>query len=337
MIIDLQKFIAQERPCWTELEKSVDILERDLTAEMNFEQIKRFHYLYGRTAADLAKLTTFSSEPELRRYLESLVARAYGQLHENTGRRARPQPLKWFLTDFPRAFRRHFAAFVLSTLLFISGSLFGGLAMFFDAEAKPVLMPFDHLMQTPAERVASEEKVRSKDRLAGQKSSFSSFLISNNTRVSILTLAMGVTWGVGTTILLFSNGIMLGAVCVDYVMAGQSLFLAGWLLPHGSVEIPSILIAGQGGLILAHAIIGYGNPLNISARLRQILPDLTLLIYGVAVLLIWAGIIEAFFSQYHQPVLPYWVKITFGTVQLGLLTLFLAKSGREPKDGGVKP
>jgi hypothetical protein len=33
-------------------------------------------------------------------------------------------------------------------------------------------------------------------------------------------------------------------------------------------------------------------------------------------------------SQYHEPVIPYEVKIGFGTVELILLVLFLAKSGK---------
>ena len=336
MIIDIEKFITQERSYWSELEKSLEGLETDFGAQLSLSEIKRFHYLYGRTASDLARLTTFSTEPNLRRYLESLVARAYGQLHESRGRQVRFKPLQWFFTDFPQTFRRHWIAFVMSTALLLGGSLFGGLSMRFDPEAKSTLMPFDHLMQTPAERGASEQKPQHADRLAGRKSSFSSFLITNNTRVSILTLALGVTCGIGTAILLFSNGVMLGAVCVDYIVGGQSVFLAGWLLPHGSIEIPSILIAGQGGFILAHALIGYGSSLSMTSRLRAILPDLTNLIFGVAVLLIWAGIIEAFFSQYHEPVIPYWVKITFGSIQLLLLTLFLMRSGVAPTSSGAK-
>ena len=45
-------------------------------------------------------------------------------------------------------------------------------------------------------------------------------------------------------------------------------------------------------------------------------------------MLVWAGIIEAFLSQYHQPVIPYMAKIIFGCVELVLLILFLARSGR---------
>ena len=50
-------------------------------------------------------------------------------------------------------------------------------------------------------------------------------------------------------------------------------------------------------------------------------------IFGVALLLVWAGFVEAFLSQYHEPVMPYSVKIAFGLVELVLLSLFLAKSG----------
>jgi hypothetical protein len=66
--------------------------------------------------------------------------------------------------------------------------------------------------------------------------------------------------------------------------------------------------------------------------LRAVAPDLVTLIFGVALMLVWAGIVEAFFSQYHEPVLPYWVKIAFGSVELLLLVLYLSRAGRLPAD-----
>jgi hypothetical protein len=48
-------------------------------------------------------------------------------------------------------------------------------------------------------------------------------------------------------------------------------------------------------------------------------------------MLTWAGVIEAFFSQYHEPVLPYAVKIGFGTLEVLMLVLFLSRSGRRAK------
>ena len=89
MIIDLEKFSALERPAWQELERLLDRIENDALFRMNLEQARRFHYLYERASADLAKLITFSAEPELRRYLENLVARAYAEIHESRNERKR--------------------------------------------------------------------------------------------------------------------------------------------------------------------------------------------------------------------------------------------------------
>jgi uncharacterized protein HemY len=79
MIIDLQKFITEERPCWSELEAVLDRLENKPEAMLTLGQLERFHYLYQRASADLAKISTFSAEPNTRLYLEALVGRAFGE------------------------------------------------------------------------------------------------------------------------------------------------------------------------------------------------------------------------------------------------------------------
>jgi uncharacterized membrane protein SpoIIM required for sporulation len=176
--------------------------------------------------------------------------------------------------------------------------------------------------------VAKEESAKT-DRLRGEKASFSAELMTHNIHVTVLTLALGMTWGVGTLVLLFYNGVILGAVAADYVGAGYGTFLTGWLLPHGSIEIPAILLGGQAGLVLAGALIGWGGRASRSERLRAVAPDLFAIVAGAAALLVWAGIVEAFISQYHQPVLPYGLKIAFGGCELAALAAFLAWAGRE--------
>jgi len=330
MIIDFRRFVASERPHWTELERLLTRLESEPNQRMTLEQLQHFHRLYERTAADLARITTFSSEAETRRYLENLIARAYGEIHETRERQSRFQPLKWFFRELPRTFRRHLRAFWLSLGITIAGCMFGGLAIAFDPDSKSVLMPFSHLQGDPADRVAEEEQA-TEHRLSGGKTSFSAFLMTHNTKVSIFALALGMTWGVGTMILLFYNGVILGAVAVDYIRAGQTKFLLGWLMPHGVVEIPAILIAGQAGLVLALALVGWGKRISLASRLREVSPDVATLIFGVGLLLVWAGIVEAFLSQYHEPIIPYAAKIAFGSVEFILLCLFLARSGVSPE------
>jgi uncharacterized membrane protein SpoIIM required for sporulation len=324
VIIDLPKFLAAERRSWSELDEILSRLEADPHRRLDLEELKRFYFLYQKTSADLARLSTFAFEPQIRRYLESLVARAYGEVHEARSRERRASPVTWFFRHFPAVFQRHLGAFWLSCAICLAGCIFGGAALRFDPEAKSVLMPFEHLQGDPGKRVAEEEKAR-RDRLSGAHSTFSADLMTHNIRVSLLTLGMGMTAGAGTVLLLFYNGVILGAVAADYVVAGQTKFLLGWLLPHGVIEIPAILIAGQAGLLFGRAMLGWGSREPLRRRLRLVSPDVMTLAFGLAIMLVWAGIVEAFFSQFHEPILPYSLKIAFGLIELTVLILFLAR------------
>jgi uncharacterized membrane protein SpoIIM required for sporulation len=336
MIIDLPRFIDSERPTWTELDRLLTRMETDPYRRLTLEEAKRFHFLYQKVSADLGRIATFASEPALRAYLESLTARAYGEIHETRERRSRFRPWHWFYVEFPRAFRRQSGAFALSVIITIVGVIFGGFAVALDDEAKEAILPemFSSHLGDPAKRVADEEKARH-DHYANVHSTFASALMTNNIGVSIKAVALGMTFGIGTILLLFYNGVILGLVGVDYILAGQTVFLLGWLLPHGVIEIPAVLIAGQGGLVLGKALIGRGDRASLTDRLRAVGGDVMTLIGGVAVMLVWAGIVESFFSQHHQPVVPYWLKIAFGCAEFAVLVWFLGSKRAPDKEAAA--
>jgi uncharacterized membrane protein SpoIIM required for sporulation len=326
MIVDLSRFVEQERPHWTALEKTLDWLASGPDRKLNIEEAQRFHVLYQRAASDLARVSGFAAEGELRRYLEWLVSRAYAEIHESRERK-KVRPWRFFTVDFPRAFRRHFQAFQLTAMLTVLGVAFGALAVRFDEEAKSVIMPFDGLQIKPTERVAREKAAQGKQ-MSGVKGRFSAQLMTHNTQVALTTIALGASFGVGTVIVLFYNGVILGAVGQDYIHDGQTIFLLGWLLPHGVIEIPAILVGGQTGFVIAYALIGWGSRKSRAVRVREVSRDVMVLAGGAAIMLVWAGMVESFISQYHEPVLPYGFKISFGLVELALLILFLSRAGR---------
>jgi uncharacterized membrane protein SpoIIM required for sporulation len=325
MIIDLPRFIETERPEWMELEAMLDRLGTDTGYVMKIEEAMRFHYLYQKASADLGRVATFASEPELGSYLESLVGRAYAEIHETRERGVRWHPLRWFFGEFPAAFRRQAGAFWMALIVTVTGVAFGAFAVMLDDEAKEAIVPpqFAHVMKDPAQRVAEEEAAARQPQRAAH-ASFAAQLMANNIGVSIKAMALGLTWGIGTVLLLFYNGVILGLVGADFVAAGQTVFLLGWLLPHGSIEIPAILIGGQAGFVLARAMIGRGDRAPLAVRFRKISGDAITLIGGMAVMMVWAGIVESYFSQHHQPVLPYSVKIAVGVVELAALAALLS-------------
>lgn len=328
MVVDLEKFVVQERPFWEKLERLLSRVENQRRRDWKLDELKEFHYLYERASAGLARITTFSAERELRAYLELLIARAYAEIHETRKKPVRFSLIQFFARTLPQTFRRRLGAFSLSAGMVFLGAIFGAVLLVIDPQVKEIIMPFSHLVGDPSERVAQEEAMGRNSPVSGFQSSFAAQLMQNNIRVSILAMALGMTFGVGTLIVLFYNGIILGSVALDYVAAGETTFLLAWLLPHGAVEIPAILIGGQAGLVLARALIGWGDRDSLQQRMRKVGKDLMTLMVAVAVMLIWAGVIESFFSQYHEPVLPYGVKITFGVVELAALTFYLARVGR---------
>lgn len=72
----------------------------------------------------------------------------------------------------------------------------------------------------------------------------------------------------------------------------------------------------------------------LAQRLKEIRGDLVVIIFGVGAMLIWAGVIESFFSQYHEPMLPYAVKIVFGTLQMIGVVVYFTYAGRSGESVG---
>ena len=334
MILDLQRFQAQARPRWGKLEALLAGLENRPDRRLPPAEAEQLQELYAQTAADLNRVTHGALAPDLRQDLERLVARAYAELYYAPPARSKFwQPRHWLriFTAFPEAFRRQYRYFALSVLITLLGSALGGLAVYYDPASVDVLLPADYL-RNPGQRVQQESEGNNRHLDSAQiEAAFSAQLITHNIQVALLAAALGVTFGIGTALLLFENGVLLGAVAVRYTQQGFGLFVTAWLLPHGAFEIPSILIAGQAGFYLARLFLRRREDRDM----RQAMREWLLLIGGLALMLVWAGVMEAFFSQHHEPVLPYGFKVAVGAAELLLLTIYLLLIGRRERPAEV--
>ncbi len=327
MILDLERFQVQAGPRWRDLESLLAGLESRPDRRVNPPEAEQLQELYAQVAADLNRVTHGALAPELRQYLERLVARAYAELYYAPPTRSEVwQPRRWLriFTAFPETFRRNARYFALAVLITLLGCAFGGLAVHYDPASVDVLLPADYL-RNPNQRVHDEEQGQGRHLDSAQtEAAFSGQLIRHNIQVALLAAALGVTFGIGTALLLFENGVLLGAIAVHYTQQGFGLFLTAWLLPHGAFEIPSILIAGQAGFYLARLLLRRQEDRNSRQSMREWL----VLVAGLAMMLVWAGVMEAFFSQHHAPVLPYGFKVAVAAAELVLLTIYLLMIGR---------
>lgn len=328
MILNLERFQAQAQPRWRSLEALLGSLENRPDRRLNPVEAQQLQELYAQAAVDLNRVTHGALAPELRQYLERLVARSYAELYYAPPTRSEIwQPRRWLriFTAFPESFRRQIRYFALALLITMLGCALGGIAVRYDPASVDVLLPADYL-KNPDQRVHEEEQGQAHHLSSTQtEAAFSAQLIRHNIQVALLAAALGVTFGIGTALLLFENGVLLGAVAVHYTQRGFGLFVTAWLLPHGVFEIPSILIAGQAGFYLARLLLHRREDRNVRRSMREWL----VLVAGLAMMLVWAGIMEAFFSQHHAPVLPYSFKVAVALAELVLLTLYLLLTGRK--------
>jgi uncharacterized membrane protein SpoIIM required for sporulation len=150
----------------------------------------------------------------------------------------------------------------------------------------------------------------------GLNAIFSSFIMTNNIKVSFGAFALGGTAGIGTAALLFYNGILLGEL--GAIFARHDLTIPFWalILPHGVIELTAIAIAGAAGFLVAKALLAPGDR-GRRAALAHEGREAVQLVAGCAALLVVAGLIEGFVTP--QPWIPAEGKLAIG----GLTAVFL--------------
>jgi uncharacterized membrane protein SpoIIM required for sporulation len=313
--MELPEFIELRRPKWAALEGLLDQAEHRGLKRLPLEDARALSRLYRSASSDLLWVRGRAGSADVSGFLNDLVGRAYALTHP--GKRVRfDEAWRFVAFGFPDLMRREWRVFAASLLLFFSGFGFGWVGMMVDPEAAPYLVPAQHLHLDPSER-ANDEAERAETH-AGEQAAFSSFLFTHNIGVAFLAFALGLTAGVGTAIMLFTNGVLLGALAWVYASKGLQGWFWAWILPHGIPEITAICIAGAAGFVLARGLIaprGLGR--RVSLRLEAV--QAVRLLLGTLALFVLAGIIEGTISQIHPPRLSVAFKVGFAlTVGTGV-------------------
>lgn len=116
----------------------------------------------------------------------------------------------------------------------------------------------------------------------------------NNLFTSMMALLLGVGFGVVPFIVVVMNGLVVGLVIHQAMLAGGAAFVIVALLPHGIIELPTVLVCIGVGFRLGHLMIrtllGKGGDLEgeLKAAIR--------LLRWVVILLFAAAVIETFIT-----------------------------------------
>jgi uncharacterized membrane protein SpoIIM required for sporulation len=305
------QWIAKRRPHWDRLAELLALSDRNGLAQLSRAELQEMALLYRQVAADLSVLRRDATSRTYAEHVNHLLARAHHIIY--SGRKTSVATLFRFLrNEYPAIFQRNLRYVIASLLISVAWGALGAVL----TNARPEFMRHYVGPQMIATMERHEMWTKSVVTVAPMASSA---IMTNNLTVSFVTFASGIAFGLGTFFYLYVNGMMLGVIGAACHQYGMSLALWSFVAPHGSLELPAILIAGGAGFRLGHSMLFPG-----SLRWRDSVAaggiEATRLVSGVIPMLMIAGTLEGFFSPSLAPV---WLKFTVGGLLFTLLLLWL--------------
>ncbi len=321
--MDESSFIRESKPQWERLDAIVQKAFHRGVKSLDSKDLAELGTLYRLASSHLSLAVSRGADEAVVVYLNELVGRAHGLIY-TAKRSPAKNVLKFFAVDFPAEFRANIKPILLSAAVFFTGALFAFALVRYDTTAIESLLPAgigkglqENVKELPAVKGIPSDL----------KPILTSFIMTNNIKVSIFAFATGFAFGIPTAYELVINGMMVGALGGFFFGTPSNLDFWALILPHGIIELTAIFIAGGAGFILAGAMIKPGNMRRFDA-VRLSAGKAVRLMGGVAAMLVVAAIIEGFITPTG---IPPKAKLVFAGFTAVGLAIYLFAGGSAPQ------
>jgi uncharacterized membrane protein SpoIIM required for sporulation len=283
-------FLRKQAPKWKEFEKMLSSEEADPDELAD---------LFVQLTDDLSYSRTFYPKSKTTQYLNSLAAKVHLLIYKNK-KEKKNRIISFWKTELPMTIYKHKQEMSASFIIFMLAICIGIISTANDDTFVRLILGDSYVNMTlenieKGDPMAVYKKMNQIDMFIG--------ITFNNIRVSIFAFIAGIIFSLGTGLILFQNGVMLGAF--QYFFFQQELLFESMLVIwiHGTLEISAIIIAGCAGLVLGNSILFPGT---FSRRLSLMIgaKDGLKIVMGLVPIFITAGFLEGFVTRYTgMPVL----------------------------------
>jgi uncharacterized membrane protein SpoIIM required for sporulation len=313
------EFISKRQLDWQELERLLETIQHNKTSLSYLpSDLSRFAALFRSLCSDLSRARSLDFPEELIDYLNALAARSHNVFY--TAPPPKPRLAHFFFSVLPRLVRRN-ASYLVAALILFYGSLVGMVALSHIDDR--IMYQF-----LPPNLLKNFEKMYEQGVAGGRNEledlSMTGFYIKNNIGIAFQCFASGIFFGMGSIVVLITNGLMIGAVVGFISHTPAAMNLLSFIIGHGPFELTAICLSGAAGLRLGLGPILTGNRRRIDS-LRQAANEAVRLIVGAATLLLAAALIEGFFSSSFLPI-P--IKFAFGGGCISFLVWYFGFCGK---------
>jgi uncharacterized membrane protein SpoIIM required for sporulation len=283
--VNLARFVSERRPGWEELDRLVTQAGRR-TEKLGPHGVRRLGDLYRATAADLAVARrAFPGDP-LVVALEQRVGRARYLVYGAHTRRT--SVVQFFRRGYWQAIRERPVPLLIAIVLLVGSVAISGVWADRDPGAASQLAPSAYRGVTQPRPHGSDLQLSRSERTA-----MSSEIFTNNIRVTLLVLAAGIAFGVGSALVLLFNGILLGVVGGLAIGSGNGEIFVTLVAGHGMLELSCIVVAAAAGMRLGWSFVEPGR-LTRGQALRREAHRTAAIVAGTAPWLVLAGLVEGF-------------------------------------------
>ncbi len=315
-----EDFALKRQADWIALDDLIKASQGSV-AKLTPSDVETFGRLYRSVTSDLALAQREFPQEKITRYLNQLVSQAHTMLYQPDAPTVK-RIINFLTTGFPRLFRETLPFFLVSAAFFILPAIASGIVVANDPDMARNLFG-------PEVEVWVEDVVATQDQWAeipvSERPMASTFIMSNNIRVSFLAFAAGILGCIFTLLLLVYNGMLIGVVTGLTHSVDFSFELWTFVIGHGVIELTVIFIAGGAGLILGWAVLRPGLLSRKDAVIAASQKAVRLIVMAVPLLMI-AGAIEGFISPAET--IPWPVKWSIGLISGVLLYSYLFLAGR---------
>jgi uncharacterized membrane protein SpoIIM required for sporulation len=315
-------WLAKRRPYWDRLETLLNRADSAGLGQLSRSELREIALLYRQVAADLSALRQDVTARTYAVHVNQLLARAHHIIY--SGRKTSFASLLRFLRDdYPRIFRQNLSYVIAALVMTTACGAFGAII----TATRPDFMR--HFLG-PLMIATMERHEMWTHSVVSMAPTATSAIMTNNLSVSFMAFAGGISFGLLTLRAIFVNGTLLGVIGAACHHYGMSVALWSFVAPHGSLELPAIVIACAAGLRLGVAMVFPGG-YRWKDSIAKGGMEATRLVSGIIPMLVVAGCLEGFFSPSQAPV---WLKFTVGAVLFTLLNVWLWRPVPGPENAG---
>jgi uncharacterized membrane protein SpoIIM required for sporulation len=278
-------FVKRNQQRWQEIEETLTAKSRP--------HPDRLAEIFIQLTDDLSFARTQYPKSRVTQYLNNLASKIHLEIYKNK-KEDKNRFITFWKFELPGIMYESRKALLYAFLIFTIAIVIGGVSAYYD-ETFVRLIIGDAYVNMTLENI---EKGNPTAVFSGSSEGDMFFAITfNNIRVSFYAFVAGLFFSFGTGYILFSNGVMVGAIYSLFLKKGLAANAFSVIMLHGTIELSVIVVAGAAGLVMGNSFLFPGTYSRFASFKKGVLNGVKI-VMGLVPFFIIAGFIESFITRY---------------------------------------